>query len=115
MSPDNALGYMLKKSGTIFDPILLKIFINMLGVYPIGTVLVFENGEMGLVCHAPDETVAPEALWVLLLEKGEDGKISKRDYLNLGVWNDDTKSFNRRIRKTFHPADLGIQPAELLL
>lgn len=115
MSPDKALGVMLKDSGTVFDPILLKVFINMLGIYPVGTVLFFEDGRMGLVAQAPDETVDPEALWVLLLEKNKDGGYRKGDYLNLGMWNPDTGTFNRRIIKTVHPADLGIQPTEFLL
>ncbi len=115
MSPDKALGFMLKDSGSVFDPILLKVFINMLGIYPIGTVLFFDNNEMGLVAQAPDETVDPEALWVLLLEENENGGYRRGAYLNLGMWNPDTGTFNRRIMKTVHPADLGIQPTEFLL
>jgi HD-GYP domain-containing protein (c-di-GMP phosphodiesterase class II) len=115
MSPDRALGLMLKDSGTIFDPILLKIFISMLGVYPIGTVLIFNKDELGIVAHAPDETVDPGALWVLLLKKKEDGGYRKGSYLNLGMWNPETEMFNRKIAQTRHPADLGIQPAEFLL
>jgi HD-GYP domain-containing protein (c-di-GMP phosphodiesterase class II) len=115
LSPDKALGLMLKDSGTMFDPILLKVFINMLGVYPIGTVLVFDNTEMGLVTHAPDEDVDPEALWALLLEKDENGGFRKGAYINLGMWNPEVGRFNRPIEKTLHPADLGIQPAEFLV
>jgi HD-GYP domain-containing protein (c-di-GMP phosphodiesterase class II) len=115
MSPDKALGLMLKDSGTMFDPILLKVFINMLGVYPIGTVLVFNDTELGLVAHAPDEDVDPGALWALLLEKNENGGFRKGSYINLGMWDPDVGTFNRPIQKTLHPADLGIQPAEFLL
>lgn len=115
LSPDKALGLMLKDSGTIFDPILLKVFINMLGVYPIGTVLVFDNEELGLVTHAPDEDVDPGALWALLLEKDENGGFRKGSYINLGMWNPENGTFNRPIEKTLHPADLGIQPAEFLI
>lgn len=115
LSPDKALGLMLKDSGTMFDPILLKVFINMLGIYPIGTILVFANDQIGIVAHAPDETVAPEALWVLLLEKTENGGYRKGRYENLGVWNPETEMFNRKVYQTLHPADLGIQPAEFIL
>ena len=115
LSPDKALGLMLKDSGTVFDPILLKVFINMLGVYPIGTVLVFEDAELGLVAHAPDEEVDPGALWALLLEKDENGGFKKGSYINLGMWNPEEGRFNRPIQKTLHPADLGIQPAEFLI
>ena len=44
-TPDQALNTMLDGSGTEFDPILLKIFINMLGVYPIGSLLETRTRE----------------------------------------------------------------------
>ena len=116
LSPDKALGFMLKDSGKVFDPILLKVFINMLGVYPIGTVLVFDNTEMGIVSHAPDETGKDaDALWALMLKREKDGRYTKGPYINLGKRNPDTGTFNSHIEDTLHPADLGIQPAEYLL
>ncbi len=115
MSPDRALGLMLKDSGTMFDPILLKVFISMLGIYPVGTILVFDDNKIGIVAHAPDETVAPEALWVLLLKKTETNGYTKGKYENLGMWNPETEMFNRKVHQTLHPADLGIQPAEFIL
>jgi HD-GYP domain-containing protein (c-di-GMP phosphodiesterase class II) len=49
LSPDKALGQMLEQSGTSFDPVLLKVFINMLGAYPVGTLLKLDTGEIGIV------------------------------------------------------------------
>ena len=43
LSPDKALGYMLEQSGTSFDPVLLKVFINMLGAYPVGTFVKLDT------------------------------------------------------------------------
>jgi hypothetical protein len=70
---------------------------------------------MAMVSHAPDETMDPDALWALLLEKQGKGKFKKGAYINLGTWNPETGSFNRKVEQTLHPADLGIQPAEYLL
>ena len=50
--PDRALAYMLKKSGTAFDPVLLKLFINAIGIYPVGTLVLLSTGEMGVVVMA---------------------------------------------------------------
>ncbi len=47
--PDQALNMMLEKSGTAFDPILVKLFINIIGIYPIGTVVLLRTGEVALV------------------------------------------------------------------
>ncbi len=47
--PDQALNMMLEKSGTAFDPVLVKLFINIIGIYPIGTVVLLGTGEVALV------------------------------------------------------------------
>ena len=117
MSQDKALGLMMKDSGTVFDPVLLKVFINMLGIYPVGTVLVFDRAQLGLVAHAPEDVDGDDkgALWVLELKRQAQGGYEKGEYLNLGTWNPETRMFNKAIRQTHHPADLGIQPAEFLV
>jgi len=47
--PDQALKMMLEKSGTAFDPVLMKLFINIIGVYPMGTLVLLGTGEVALV------------------------------------------------------------------
>ncbi len=54
ISPDEALRRMSESAGKDFDPILLKAFINMIGVYPIGTLVELNTGEIGLVSENPE-------------------------------------------------------------
>ena len=54
---------MLAQSGTSFDPILLKVFINMLGAFPVGTLLKLDTGEMGLWRYDPYTGTFAENLW----------------------------------------------------
>lgn len=49
LSPDKALGVMLENSGTRLDPLLLKFFINMVGIFPIGTIVILNTNELGFV------------------------------------------------------------------
>ncbi|HHD64226.1 MAG TPA: HD domain-containing protein [Desulfobulbaceae bacterium] len=113
LSPDQALGLILKGSGTDFDPILVKVFINMLGVYPLGTVLKFDDGEMGIVTNPPENAKHTSELWVMLLQENEDNSYTKLYTTSLGTWNADQGGFNRPILESCHPSELGIQPAEL--
>jgi HD-GYP domain-containing protein (c-di-GMP phosphodiesterase class II) len=54
-TPDATLRYILEKSGTIYDPILAKLFVNALGVYPVGTLCQLSSGELGVVMRSnPD-------------------------------------------------------------
>jgi HD-GYP domain-containing protein (c-di-GMP phosphodiesterase class II) len=54
-TPDATLRYILQKSGTLYDPILAKLFVNALGVYPVGTLCQLSSGELGVVMQCnPD-------------------------------------------------------------
>lgn len=47
--PDQALKYMLAKAGKAYDSILMKIFVNCVGIYPIGTLLLLNTKELAVV------------------------------------------------------------------
>lgn len=58
-----AISEMMKESGTKFDPLLLKAFSHMLGLYPIGTVVLLNTGELALVMetnHNPLHLSSPK-------------------------------------------------------
>jgi len=114
MSPDQALGYMLSDSGKYYDPVLLKVFINMLGVYPVGTLLKFDTGEMGLALHANNDRDQTRPI-VQLLIQGEDKSYEKGKVIDLGERNPVTGTYKRTIVQSLHPTTLGIQPAHYIL
>jgi HD-GYP domain-containing protein (c-di-GMP phosphodiesterase class II) len=54
-TPDATLRYILERAGTLYDPILAKLFANALGVYPAGTLCRLSSGELGVVVEGnPD-------------------------------------------------------------
>lgn len=112
-SPDEALKKILAQSGTHFDPILVKIFINMMGKYPVGTLVELDNGDIGLV-QKPSKNLLSRPIVQLLIPKATQGY---RKGATVDLSNRDNKSghYYRNITKTLHPADLGIQPAEFFL
>ena len=115
ISPDRALGIMQEGSGKDFDPLLLKVFINMIGVYPIGTLLRFDKNEMGLVAKYGGEAGDGKELWVQLLTSLEQGGFAKGELINLGPLDQKTLAFNRPILESLHPAAFNIQPADFIL
>jgi len=114
-SPDKALGEMLKESGRSFDPVLLKVFVNMMGVYPVGTVLKFEDDRIGVVAQYDSKSGESARLQVLLLESDGNEGFRKGEMIDLGPLKPNTCSFNIPISDSFHPSELGIQPAEFLV
>ncbi len=49
LPPDKALSILIDRSGTQVDPLLLKFFINMVGVYPIGSLVLLNTNDLGIV------------------------------------------------------------------
>lgn len=112
LSPDRALGMMLKESGVVFDPVLLKVFINMLGVYPVGTVLELDTGEKALVSKPPSGKNMDRPWVVTLTPDGRGGYIRGQE-INLADQESSGK-FHYNVKSSSHPARFNIQPAQFL-
>ncbi|GAB4333895.1 MAG: hypothetical protein Kow0089_02820 [Desulfobulbaceae bacterium] len=115
ISPDRALAMMMEGAGRDFDPLLLKVFINMIGLYPVGTLLKLDGGELGLVAKYGGGDEQEKDLWVQLLRPRTDGGFDKGELINMGPLNPKTGRFNRPVLETLHPAACNIQPADFLL
>lgn len=48
-SPARVLQFMLEKSGQAFDQTLLKLFVNCVGIIPIGSLVLLDTGEFAVV------------------------------------------------------------------
>lgn len=114
LSPDRVLSLMQEGAGTEFDPLILKVFIQMLGVYPVGTLLLLDTGEMGLVMGTPEDTEVGRPKVVLLKEVGK-GVFQKGKTANLSERDPQTGTFRRNIARSLHPSIFGIQPADFLV
>ena len=52
-TPHEVVGYLVYYAGTFFDPLLVKLFVAMIGLYPPGTLVGLDTGEVGVVCEPP--------------------------------------------------------------
>ncbi|MDR2460448.1 MAG: HD domain-containing protein [Deltaproteobacteria bacterium] len=112
MNPEQALDIMMGISGSILDPLLLKVFINMVGIYPIGTLLVLDTKEIAIVAETPPEAIDARPLAYLL--DRDDNTIIKGEQINLSD-ADAYGNFFRNILRCFHPSDFGINASDILL
>ncbi len=62
MPPDQAVRILLKQRGGAFDPTFVKAFVNMIGIFPIGTLLKLDTGEIGLVMRQTRDLMRPRVL-----------------------------------------------------
>lgn len=113
-TPDEALRRMWSERGKSFDTVLLKSFINMMGIYPIGSIVELDTGEVGLVMEYPDESEKSLPVIVLLTDDGQGG-LAKGETINLAAQGIDGGSARRNIVGGIHFSRLGIQPSLLFL
>ncbi|MGH9320062.1 MAG: HD-GYP domain-containing protein [Vicinamibacteria bacterium] len=53
--PDEAIAVMHQGAGTRYDPLLVKAFINCMGIYPVGSTVILRTGELAVVIESnPD-------------------------------------------------------------
>jgi HD-GYP domain-containing protein (c-di-GMP phosphodiesterase class II) len=113
LSPDKALDRIRELSGTQLDPILVKVFINMLGKYPTGTLVKLDSGEMGLVIQPA--RISRTRPIVQLLVRDDRKQYHKGPIIDLSKSHYENGRFHHNITATLHPSTIGIQAAEYIL
>lgn len=48
-SRDEALSYLMSQAGTRFDPVLVRVFANLIGAFPVGTAVRLKSGRLAVV------------------------------------------------------------------
>jgi hypothetical protein len=104
---------MSERGGKEFDPILLKVFMKMMGRYPVGTILQFDNGELGLVTDTWEDSdkVGPK---VVFLTPDSHGVLMRGKSMELGKGNPEDGKLRWNIVRAVHPQSCGIKPARFL-
>ena len=63
LTPAESLAHMFKRQKDQFDPLLLKLFIRCMGVYPPGSIVQLNNDAVGMVVSVnPDRLLQPTIL-----------------------------------------------------
>jgi HD-GYP domain-containing protein (c-di-GMP phosphodiesterase class II) len=75
-SPDEAVRDLLNRRGSSLDPVLVKAFVNMVGIFPIGTLLRLNTGETGLVTSQTRDLLRPRVLLLRTYDGSEKDEVS---------------------------------------
>jgi HD-GYP domain-containing protein (c-di-GMP phosphodiesterase class II) len=111
---EKILGIMLERSGRDFDPGIVKVFINMIGIFPLGTLVLLNTNEMGLVTQIQEdsELIDRPKVWLLYYSEGE---YRKGKVVDLRETDEVSGNFKRSIVKTLDPNEYNINVAEFLI
>jgi hypothetical protein len=112
LSPDKALSVLLDKSANALDPYLVKLFVSMIGIFPIGSLVMLDTHEFGLVFESntnPNFNERPRVY--IIIDK--DGNRTKNT-VDL-MEKDEQGNFKRNIIRTLDPNEYNVNLAEYLL
>jgi HD-GYP domain-containing protein (c-di-GMP phosphodiesterase class II) len=111
---EEALGMMKKKSGDEFEPVLLKVFVAMIGAHPIGSLVVLDSGEIGIVFETnphPAFQLRPRVKIII----NPDRKLVDGAVVDLSEIEPATARFRRSIVKSLDAEKYGIRVADYFL
>ena len=111
LSPAQVLQEMRDNPRRGMDPVVVKAFINLTGIYPVGTLVVLDTFELGIV-HAVNSI--PEMLSRPIVRVISD---SMGNLLHPGTLTDLSEqsaegAYLRTIIKTENPERYGIRPGD---
>jgi HD-GYP domain-containing protein (c-di-GMP phosphodiesterase class II) len=111
MSPEHVLRNMLEQAGHKFDPLLLKVFIRTVSVYPPGSLLLLDNQTLGLVIAKNSHDLFRPLVKVVgnlqnLFEVAEEVDLSERDELG---------QYKRKIVRSVEPQELPVNLSHYVL
>ena len=108
MSPSKVLNMMFSKSGKSFDSTLLKLFVNCVGIVPIGSLVALDTNEFAVVLKPPVNKADAERPLVKIIADSSGSPVDNGPELDLTEVDDSGEfrhSIIRLIDNTEHKFD----------
>ncbi len=112
-TPEQALALMLRERTVHFDPLLLKLFIGLVGIYPIGSLVLLNTRELGIVYKPSHDPRWLDRPTVILVARNETGT-AKKEMADL-TETDGAGRYKRSVIKTLDPYQYHIDIAKYFL
>jgi putative nucleotidyltransferase with HDIG domain len=109
-----ALSLMLEQKGTEFNPVILKAFVHLMGVFPIGSLVALNTGELGIVFDLNPDPKLVLRPSVKLITDREGNKIDG-ETVDLSERDPASGRFLRTILRPLNPKDYGVEVSDYFL
>ncbi len=80
---DEALNILLRDSGQKFDPLVVRVLVNLMGLYPLGSAVRLDSGEIAVVYHNSHDPKFFEKPWVKVVRDADGNAIKGTAIRNL--------------------------------
>jgi HD-GYP domain-containing protein (c-di-GMP phosphodiesterase class II) len=107
ISPSEALKVLHKARGTLFDTYLVEQFIRCIGIYPLGSMVELNGGEIGtVVAQNRDKRLQPRVM-VVQDAAGNPARPHKLIDLSRGITAADGRPYRIKRAREFSTAPIG--------
>lgn len=113
ISPHNAIKKLYEWRNTDFQAELIEQFIQVVGIYPVGTVIELSDGRVGVV-FAQNRVWRLRPQIMLLLDENKEA-YSNFDIINLMTETKDAAGNSLDIARSVEPGTYGIDPDQFYL
>jgi len=111
IQPDSVLKEMIENPKRGYDGILVKAFINLIGVYPVGTMVILDTYELAIVTAANPNPDAIHRPMVRIVSDAVGTVIYPGHVADLAV-KDEAGNYVRGIIKVTNPDKYGIRVSD---
>ncbi len=108
IQPDQVLKEMWENPRRGYDPVVVKAFINLVGIYPVGTCVILDTHEVALV-HAANPDVSHVHRPMVRIVAAPDGALIHPGTVVDLAQRDANGNFPRTIVKVSDPQKYGIK------
>jgi len=109
---DEGVKAILKHSGNKFDPPLVKAFINVIGVYPAGSLLLLDTDELAIVISNDPENIFRPRVRVIA---DKSGRLPEPRVIDLSTRELDSDEFIRNVVRVVDPQKYDIDITRFVL
>jgi hypothetical protein len=105
-----ALNLLQAGAGRSFDPRVVRSFVRLMGVFPVGSLVQLTTGEVGAVVRNHERLLARPTVRLLLDAAGNECEPIERDLAE----QDPRGEFRWSVRRSVDPVEIGVDMLSLL-
>jgi len=116
LKPDRALAMLMEFSGSRVHPSLVKVFVNMVGVFPQGSLVLLDTKEMGLVFETNSNAELLDRPRVIMIADRDGSRLRPAESYAVDLSEKDgSGAYARSIVRTLDPHKYGVDISEFLM
>jgi HD-GYP domain-containing protein (c-di-GMP phosphodiesterase class II) len=111
-SPDEAIRQLREAETGAYDRVLTRAFVNMMGIFPVATLVILDTGEMGVVVAPNPNPKALNRPLVRIIAKADGERVGDGPIRDLTEHDPETGRYRRTIARPTDPERYGIKVSD---